>query len=75
MHKDTAAFKAPAVSHAAKLSLVPSPAEHKHTPADDGKVMGQGPFNLNYFLAGAWPALRARAPAPYSPVRRAMSRP
>lgn len=50
MHKDTVAFKAPAVSHAAKLLLVPSVAEA--APADDGKVMGQGPFSPNYFLAG-----------------------
>jgi hypothetical protein len=56
MHKDAVVFKAPAVSHAAKLSLVPSPAEMAH--ADDGMAMGQGPFSPKYFLAGVCPPLR-----------------
>ena len=49
MRKESpATFTAPALSAAAaKLSMVPSPAE-------DGKVMGQGPFPASYFLAGAF---------------------
>eukprot|EP00967_Tisochrysis_lutea_P118619 scaffold192911_cov33-Tisochrysis_lutea.AAC.1 len=56
MRKESpATFTAPALSAAAaKLSMVPSPAE-------DGKVMGQGPFPASYFLA-VWPHPQPRTP-------------